>query len=247
MNANELIVRAQDLCRAMRRPFPAEIKAFSRDWHRQCYDLEWAWGTLKGALKERRALWQVDVEVHRHHDQLQRDRDAQNVRAGEPMEERWWETQSPEQVSDEDPQQPSPTLAMGVGDRPCAEPRQTHPAPRQQTVLVLGSVRDPDKINPERQKKPRKTRRRREGTLTADRQVWLRALFADGKSKATSLIEHLARKKGWLKADEPIGKNSPFKDARRALGVITIRRGFGRRGHHEWLLPPPAWSRGLFP
>jgi hypothetical protein len=81
---------------------------------------------------------------------------------------------------------------------------------------------------PTARRRPRQARRRREGTLTADRQVWLRALFADGKSKATSLIEHLARQRGWLKPAEAISRNSPFQDARRALGIVTIRRGFGR-------------------
>ena len=141
MNANELIVRSQDLCRALGRSFPTELRAHASDWQRQSYDLPWCWARVKGALREGRPVWQVEAEVHRHHDQLQRARDAKGRKAGEPLEttpatgeERLWETG--QQVSDEDPQQPSPTSAMGVtggpaGDRPCAEREQTLRPPRQ--------------------------------------------------------------------------------------------------------------------
>jgi hypothetical protein len=61
-------------------------------------------GALKCALKERRALWQIDVQVRRHHDQLQRHKDTRDLKAGEPLEttpepglERWWDAESPQE------------------------------------------------------------------------------------------------------------------------------------------------------
>src|SRR5260370_32346077 len=101
MNADELIDRAEGLCRALRRPFPTELKAYARDWQRQQYDLDWCWGMVKSALKERRALWQVEAEVHRHHARLQREKDAMDLKAGEalvttpaPSRESWWDTET---------------------------------------------------------------------------------------------------------------------------------------------------------
>jgi hypothetical protein len=85
MIANELTARALDLCRRVGRPFPAELRAYASDWQRQGYDLPWSWGMVKSALREGRAVWLVDVEVRRHHNQLQRDRDAKDLKAGEPL------------------------------------------------------------------------------------------------------------------------------------------------------------------
>jgi hypothetical protein len=256
MNANELIAQTQDLCRALGRPFPVEIKAYSWDWQRQRYELAWCWGIVKSALKLGRALWSIDQEIHRHYARRQAEKNAEDIEAGKPVpassaperERRWDPLGIPHDV-------PSPASVGGFPNDPdslrsCAEPWQTHRAPRQLPSPVQEPVSDPEEVrprHPRRQKKPKQARRKRLDTMTADRQVWLRALFADGKSKATSLVEHLARQRGWLKPDEAISRNSPFQDARKALGIVSIRRGFGRRGRHEWMYLPPAWSKGLNP
>jgi hypothetical protein len=144
MNANDLIVRAQDLCRALGRSFPTEIKTSAWDWQRQQYDLAWCWGTVQSALRQGRALCNVEAEVHRHHARLQSEKDARDRKAGEPLrpppgagQEPWWETQRPEQDT-ESPQSdlPSPASTGGVPDdldgvRPGVEPQQVRPGPRQ--------------------------------------------------------------------------------------------------------------------
>jgi len=101
MIALELIARAQDLCRVLRRPLPTELKAYASGWQRQRYDLAWCWGMVKSALKERRPLWQVEAEIHRHHARLQSEKDAKDRKAGEPLtptpgaaQEAWWEAHS---------------------------------------------------------------------------------------------------------------------------------------------------------
>jgi hypothetical protein len=134
MNAAELIARTVDLCRRMGRPFPAELRAYASDWARQRYDLGWCWDTVKSALRERRALWQVDVEVHRHYARMQAAKDARNRAAGEPLvttpspsREAWWDSGASDDV-------PSPS---SVGDlpedpdglSPCPKPRQTYRTP----------------------------------------------------------------------------------------------------------------------
>jgi hypothetical protein len=111
---------------------------------------------------------------------------------------------------------PCPEPTGGLRDDPegpsqRAEPPHTHRAPPQ----TLGRASDPNKVgqgHSRRQKKPQ-ARRKRLDTMAADREVWLRALFADGKSIPASHIEHLARQRGWLKPDEAISRNSPFQDA----------------------------------
>jgi hypothetical protein len=100
--------------------------------------------------------------------------------------------------------------------------------------------------NPKGPIKPKRTRKRRGGTLTAARQAWLQPYFVQGKAWSSTYLEHIARKLGWLKPCEAITQNSPFQDARRALGILIRRRGFGRGARYEWFLPPPAWSRGDF-
>jgi hypothetical protein len=240
MTANELIARAIDICRRSGRPFPTELKGYASDWQRQQYDLAWCWGTVQSALRQGRALCNVEAEVHRHHARLQAEKDARDLRAGEPSvtipapgREPWCDLQStPDDV-------PSPASAGGFPDDPdgllpCAEPRQTHPAPQQQPIPVR------DKISPRQpdcRKKPRQSRRRRDDTLTEERQVWLRQQFASAKVWPSLQLEEITRKLGWLKPSEAISQNSPFQDARRALGIKIRRRGFGRGARYEWFLP----------
>ena len=99
---------------------------------------------MKNALKEKRALWQVDVDVRRHHDQRQRDKDAQDRKAGEPLEptpaagqEPWWE--NPEEYT-WSPEEDVPSPAS-VGSLP---------DPKADTAWVGESGRTwPDEANPD--------------------------------------------------------------------------------------------------
>jgi hypothetical protein len=139
MMAQDIIQRAKTICRHRRIGFPSDLLQYAHQWQREQFDIEFCWRLVKPLLTSGPPLLQAENDIRRHHDQLQRDRNARDLKAGEPLEttpatgeESWWETQDPEQVSDEDPQEylPSPTSAMDVtgapgGDRPCAEPRQT--------------------------------------------------------------------------------------------------------------------------
>jgi trehalose/maltose hydrolase-like predicted phosphorylase len=48
---------------------------------------------------------------------------------------------------------------------------------------------------------------------------------------------------GELRLGELITQNSPLQDARKRLGIIIKRRGFGLGARYEWSFPPPSWDR----
>jgi hypothetical protein len=229
MNANDLIARAEGLCRALRRPFPAEVKGYAWDWQRQRYDLDWCWGMAKSALKDRRALWQVDVEVRRHHDQLQRDKDAKDRKAGEPLaptpgdgQDPWCETQSPEQDT-QNPHQYLPST-VGVPDdldgaRPCAEPLQARRAPRQPY-------------------------RKRTGTKAHRVRELLKAHVVRRGFIEVRKIERFAKGEGLLEEDQEIGRCSTFRRVMKELNIESHRIGFGRGAYYVLRVKPPRWSRG---
>lgn len=233
MTALELIARARTLCRHRRIRFPSDLLQYASQWAREGFDLEFCWRLVKPLVSSGRPLWQAEIDIRRHHDQLQRDRDAQSLKAGEPLEttpatgeERWWETQSPEQVSDEDPQEylPSPTSAMGVtggpgGDRPCAAPRQTLRPPRQ----------------PYRKRTGTKAHRVRE-LLKAH---VLRRGFIEVRK-----IERFAKGDGLLEEDQEISRCSTFRRVMKELNIESHRIGFGRGAYYVLRLKPPGWSRG---
>jgi hypothetical protein len=128
--------------------------------------------------------------------------------------------------------------ALGEAGRPPG-----HPALAQALKAALRAAPRPVSRSPG-QTKPKRPRRRREGTLTAEREVWLGRLFHDGRAWSSTYLEGIARNLGWLKPNEAISQNSPFQDARRALGIRIRRRGFGRGARYEWFRPPTAWSPG---
>jgi hypothetical protein len=189
MNARELIARAQDLCSALGRPFPTEIKAYSWDWQRQRYDLGWCWGMLKCALRERRALWQIDVQVRRHHDQLQRHKDTRDLKAGEPLDttpepglERWWDAESPQ----EDVQSSASVRNDLDGVGPCEKPRQTLRAGRQPY-------------------------RKRTGTKTHKIRELLKAHVVRRGPASVRKLESMAKAEGLLEYDQAISRSSSFR------------------------------------
>jgi hypothetical protein len=231
MIANELIARALDLCHRIGRPFPAELRGYTSDWQRQGYDLPWCWARVKSALREGRALVQIEAEVHRHHARLQSEKDARERAAGEPLlarptpgKERWWET-GPEQVSDEDPQEylPSPTSARGVtgcpsDDRPCAEPRQTLRPPRQPY-------------------------RKRTGTKAHKVRELLKAHVVRRGFIEVRKIERFAKSDGLLEQDQELSRCSTFRRVMKELNVESHRIGFGRGAYYVLRLRPPTWTQ----
>jgi hypothetical protein len=86
MMAQDLIERAQALCRHRGIRFPADLLQYAHQWQRERFDLEFCWRHVKPLLSSNLPLWQAEVEVRRHHDRLQRDSDAQSVKAGEPLD-----------------------------------------------------------------------------------------------------------------------------------------------------------------
>lgn len=71
MTGHELMMRAQSLCRRLRRPVPAELGGYASHWQRQGFDLGFCSSTVRRALKEGRAMWMVDAEIRRHYAGIQ--------------------------------------------------------------------------------------------------------------------------------------------------------------------------------
>jgi hypothetical protein len=226
MNANELIARAQGLCRALGRLFPTELKAYASDWQRQRYDLDWCWGMVRSALRERRSLWQVEAQVRRHHARLQSEKDSRDLKAGELMvttlasgPEDWWVSQDAlEDMS-------SPASAIGFPDgpdglRPSAEPRQTCRAPRQPY-------------------------RKRTGTKTHKIRELLKAHVVRRGPASVRKLESMAKAEGLLEYDQAISRSSSFRRVMKELGVESHRVGYGPGASYMWRFKPPAWTRGL--
>jgi len=90
------------------------------------------------------------------------------------------------------------------------------------------------------QDKPKRTRFRRSDTKTAACAQWLEQVLADGRARRSLELQRRARQHGLLRLGEAITRNSPLNDARKQLGVIVRRRGFGPGARYEWLLPRPS-------
>jgi len=90
------------------------------------------------------------------------------------------------------------------------------------------------------QRKPKRARLRRSDTKTAACAQWLEQVLADGRARRSLELQRRARQHGLLRLGEAITRNSPLNDARKQLGVIVRRRGFGPGARYEWLLPRPS-------
>jgi hypothetical protein len=232
MMTQELIARAQALCRHRRIYFPSDLRQYAYQWQREQFDLEFCWRLVKSHLSSGRPLWPVEAEIRRHHDRLRSEKGVRDRAAGEPLatthatgEERWWETQGPEQVSDEDPQEylPSPTPAMGVtggpgGDRPCAAPRQPLRPPRQ----------------PYRKRTDTKASRVRE---------FLKAHVVLRGPAPVLKLERMAKNEGLLEEDQPISRCSTFRRAKTELDIESKRVGYGPGADYVWRVKPPTWTQ----
>ena len=128
MPNNELVARAQALCRALRRPFPPDLRQYASQWDRERFDAELCWQRVKPLLLSGRPLWQAEAEIRRHHAELRRARDDRDRQAGEPLAvsptsdaDRHWGSEGHLQVV-------PPPAAPPDRDGLSAE---RHPAPRQ--------------------------------------------------------------------------------------------------------------------
>jgi hypothetical protein len=152
MMAQELIARAQTLRRHRGIPLPPDLRQYAYQWQRERFDLEFCWRQVKPMLSSSRPLWQAEVEIRRHHARLQSEKDTRDLKAGEPLapipgagQEPWWETQSPEQETQNHHQYLPSTDEVPDdldGVRLCAEPRQTRRAPRQPYQRRSGTMAD---------------------------------------------------------------------------------------------------------
>jgi hypothetical protein len=84
MTAHKLIERAEALCRYRRIRFPSDLLQYARQWERERFDLEFCWHRVKPLLSSGRPLLQAEVDIRRHHDRVQRERDARDIECGEP-------------------------------------------------------------------------------------------------------------------------------------------------------------------
>src|ERR1700730_5515099 len=71
-----------------------------------------------------------------------------------------------------------------------------------------------------------------------DAMVFLQGVLATGPAAVTK-IEERARAAGLLSDRQDISHAKRFKHAKAALGIASIRQGFGRNGEWAWALPPP--------
>jgi hypothetical protein len=223
MMAQDLIERAQALCRHRGIRFPADLLQYAHQWQRERFDLEFCWRHVKPLLSSNLPLWQAEVEVRRHHDRLQRDSDAQSVKAGEPLDttlapgqERWWDPESPQ----EDVQSSASVLDDPRDFRPCEKPRQT-PRPRRQPY------------------------RKRAGTKTHKIRELLKAHVVRRGPTSVRKLESMAKTEGLLEYDQAISRSSSFRRVMKELNIESHRAGYGPGASYMWRLKPPAWTRGL--
>jgi hypothetical protein len=226
MNANELIARAQALCRRRSIPVPSDLRQYAHQWQRERFDLDFCWRLVKPMMVSSRPLWQVEAEVRRHHARLQSEKDCRDRKAGEQLVttlasglEDWWVSQ------DASEDVPSPASAGGFPDdpddfSPCAEPRQTHRAPRQPY-------------------------QRRSGTMADKVRKLLEAHVVRRGPVSVYKLERIAKSEGLLREDQEISRCSTFRRVMKELNIESHRVGYGPRASYIWRLKPPAWTRGL--
>jgi hypothetical protein len=265
MNANELIVRAEGLCRALRRPLPVEVKAYAWDWQRQRYDLAWCWAVVKSALKERRALWQVEVEVRRHHALLQAEQDRKQRDLCKPVLASPTHSTAPQRdclqlpaalqaldprddiedglfwpAPQYEPESPAPARQDLVQPPP---PPQKHRHRRGPHLELLAPARPQSRSargQAARQPGERRARRRRPDSRTVQFIDLLRRRLGGGMLVPWSEIAAQARREGLLRPDETVGGCKPLRYAKRALNIRSRRLAFG--GPVHWQIAPPKWA-----
>jgi hypothetical protein len=216
MMAQDLIQRAQALCRHRRIHFPSDLLQYAHQWHRERFDLELCWRRVKPLLSSGLPLWQAEVGIRRHHDQLQRDRNAKDLKAGEPLmaiptpdADRQWDFEGHQQAV------PPPASASGTPD-------------------------DPDGLSAERHPAPGQPHRARAGTLASRVREFLRAHVVRRGPSAALKLERMARSEGLLREDQEISRCSSFRRVMKELGIESHRIGFGRGAEYVWRLKPPA-------
>jgi hypothetical protein len=126
-------------------------------------------------------------------------------------------------------------------ERPKASPPKcavmrptTTPTPPTKTVGKAGRRRSRGEGKPSRD--PQSV------TKTSYREGWLLSFLGSGRPWPSKDLERRAREHGLLRHDELISRSSPFLDARKKLGVVVTRHGFGRGARYEWSLPDRALS-----
>jgi hypothetical protein len=231
MTAFELIERAQALCRRRGIPFPSDLRQYAAQWQREQFNLEFCWRQVKPLLSSRLPLWQAEIEIRRHYARLRSETDAQDRKAGEPLEptpaagqEPWWE--SPEEYiwsPEEDVR--SPASVGSLPDEPddrlaCVVPRQTLRPPRQPY-------------------------RKRPGTLAHKVRELLKAHVVRRGPISVYKLERIAKSERLLREDQTIGRCSTFRRIMKELNIESHRVGYGPGASYVWRLKPPSWTRGL--
>ena len=69
---------------------------------------------------------------------------------------------------------------------------------------------------------------------------FLQTILTDGPVPALD-IEREAVAAGLHEDGKPIGQNKPLRDAKKRLGIVTKREGFGRGAKYRWEMPPASW------
>ena len=101
-----------------------------------------------------------------------------------------------------------------------------------------GHARDDDPKSPED--------RRRPNSKTSRCEAWLQRILGDRRPHPSLELQRRARQDGLIHAGTALTRSSIFKAARKRLGIVITRRGFGPGASYYWSLPTPNGAVGSF-
>ena len=101
-----------------------------------------------------------------------------------------------------------------------------------------GRACDDDRKSPEK--------RRRPNSKTSCCEAWLQRILADRRPHPSLELQRRARQDGLIRAGKVLTRSSIFKAARKRLGIVITRRGFGPGASYYWSLPTPSRPLGSF-
>jgi hypothetical protein len=252
MTASELIARARDLCLRIKRTYPGELGAYACGWQREGFDLPWCWNAVRSALREGRAVSQVDAAVRSHYAGLQAAREARERALCRPVAAPSTLRQStsqpygqasapPQNLFPEDDDFEGSDFWPSPQHDP--EPRWKHQQARRREVGLQtqrGHSRASAPSEPGSQQAERRARRRRPDSRTVQFINFLRRRLGGGLLVPWSEIAAQARREELLRPDETVSGCKPLRIAKRALNVRSRRLAFG--GPVHWQIAPPKWA-----
>jgi hypothetical protein len=216
LTADRLLLLAETICKSHCTPFPRALKQYCLQWQRENLDLDYAWNLLRPRLEGALPFEPVDGLVRARQADIQAVRD-EKLRASCPMLE-------------------GPTY-----DEPWLPWTSLNKPPRKPRVMKDTEDHTPPPSQDAGAEIPKHTRRKREGSKTAECEAFLRLALNQGPVKAATL-EARAREQLVLPPGKMLGKYKPMERAKAALGIESRRYGYAADGRWEWRYRPPSWT-----